>query len=102
MEVMWRTLLLRCFVFLLLLLSSGEEEGDEGEEGFRRNGLVRACRHDGDDEDATGELKLLLRRVMVTAEKDSVRDAIEARMKKMIIVTTGEDERNICASFKEE
>jgi len=81
-------------LLLLLLESSGgevvdddDDDDDEGEDRRRRNGLVRACRHDEE-----WNLHLLCRVKVTAAEKDSVRDAIEARMRKIIIIAIGEEE----------
>ena len=70
----------------------------------RRNGLEMACRHgDDDDHDDGGQimmLKLLLLWVKETVEKDSEREVIEARVRRILITTRSDNDElsmiNVC------
>ena len=61
---------------------------------LRRNGLDMACRHDDEDHDDGGQmmLKLLLLWVKETVEKDSVREVIEARVRRILTTTRSDDD----------
>mmetsp|Transcript_16747 Transcript_16747/g.28328 ORF Transcript_16747/g.28328 Transcript_16747/m.28328 type:complete len:85 (-) Transcript_16747:173-427(-) len=53
-----------------------------------------ACRHDDEDHDDGGQmmLKLLLLWVKETVEKDSVREVIEARVRRILITIRSDDD----------
>ena len=59
----------------------------------RRNGLEMACRHDDEDHDDGGQMMLkLLLWIKETVEKDSVREVIEARVRRILTTTRSDDD----------